>query len=88
MERLGAGLAAWSRRWIPDPYIFTILLTLFTVVLGIVFARQGSSTPIGRSKRIITSTPSRGGPTSTAASPPATLSARSTRVNYKARPWP
>jgi short-chain fatty acids transporter len=39
-EKMGRGLSRWSLRWIPDPYIFTILLTLLTFVLGIFLARQ------------------------------------------------
>ncbi len=37
IQRLGLSCAGWARRWMPDPFIFAILLTVITLVLGLVF---------------------------------------------------
>lgn len=40
LEALGRRLTAWSQRWIPDPFIFALLLSFLTYVMGILIARQ------------------------------------------------
>ncbi|MFW6334454.1 MAG: short-chain fatty acid transporter [Desulfosalsimonas sp.] len=41
LERMGFGISANVEKWMPNPYLFAIILTFITFVLGIVFAEQG-----------------------------------------------
>jgi short-chain fatty acids transporter len=36
IARIGDIFSRWSSRWVPDPFIFALLLTLLTLVLGVV----------------------------------------------------
>ncbi len=36
IARLGDIFSRWSSRWVPDPFIFALLLTLLTLVLGVI----------------------------------------------------
>ena len=38
--RIGAALTRWSMKYMPDPSIFAVVLTLIALVLGIVVAKQ------------------------------------------------
>ena len=40
IARVGASLTRWSMKYMPDPSIFAVVLTLIAFVLGIVVARQ------------------------------------------------
>ncbi len=40
IQRLGQGCAGWARKWMPEPFIFAILLTILTLVLGLVFTKS------------------------------------------------
>jgi short-chain fatty acids transporter len=40
---LGDALAAWTRRWVPDPFIFAILLTALAFGLASLFGKEGFS---------------------------------------------
>lgn len=41
LQRLGRSLSRWSARYMPDPFIFALVLTFITYLLGILIARQG-----------------------------------------------
>lgn len=43
VRRLGDALAAWTRRWVPDPFIFAILLTALAFLLAVLFGKEGFS---------------------------------------------
>jgi len=34
IQKLGAKISEWSRKWMPDPFIFAVLLTLLTFILA------------------------------------------------------
>ncbi len=40
LRRLGSVLSRWSARYMPDPFIFALILTFITYVLGMIIARQ------------------------------------------------
>jgi short-chain fatty acids transporter len=40
LRRLGDVLNSWSRKYVPDPYVFAILLTILTFILGIFVAKN------------------------------------------------
>jgi short-chain fatty acids transporter len=40
IQRLGQRCAEWARRWMPEPFIFAILLTILTLVLGLIFTKS------------------------------------------------
>lgn len=39
LERLGHVLSGWARRYVPDPFVLALLLTLLTFVAALVFTR-------------------------------------------------
>lgn len=41
MRRIGEALTEFTRRYMPDPFIFAILLTLLVYVLGLIFTARG-----------------------------------------------
>lgn len=41
MRRIGEALTEFTRRYMPDPFIFAILLTLLVYVLGLIFTPRG-----------------------------------------------
>ncbi len=41
IERMGASLSRWAQKYMPDPMIFAILLTILTYVLGLIFTDSG-----------------------------------------------
>ncbi|RMG59804.1 MAG: short-chain fatty acid transporter [Deltaproteobacteria bacterium] len=41
MKRMGDYFSDWARKYMPDPFIFAILLTFLTFILGIVFTPNG-----------------------------------------------
>ncbi len=41
MRRIGEGLTEFTRRYMPDPFIFAIVLTLLVYVLGLIFTGRG-----------------------------------------------
>ena len=41
LQRLGTILARWSGKTMPDSFVFALILTLVTYILGIVVARNG-----------------------------------------------
>ena len=41
MRRVGNALATFSTRWVPDAFVFAILLTLLVYVLGLIFTDHG-----------------------------------------------
>ena len=41
MRRIGESLTEMTRRYMPDPFIFAILLTLCVYVLGLIFTARG-----------------------------------------------
>lgn len=41
LRRLGSLLSRWSEKYMPDPFIFALVLTFITYLLGIFIARQG-----------------------------------------------
>lgn len=43
VRRLGDVLAAWTRRWVPDPFIFAVLLTALAFLLAVLFGKEGFS---------------------------------------------
>ncbi|MER3413788.1 MAG: hypothetical protein C4341_06035 [Armatimonadota bacterium] len=43
VRRLGDVLAAWTRRWVPDPFIFVILLTVVACGMAPLFGKAGFS---------------------------------------------
>ena len=38
--RIGASLTRWSMKYMPDPSIFAVVLTLIALILGILVAKQ------------------------------------------------
>ncbi|MGC9068993.1 MAG: TIGR00366 family protein, partial [Thermoprotei archaeon] len=40
LSNIALRLTKWTTKWIPDSFIFAIILTLIALVLGIVFARE------------------------------------------------
>lgn len=41
MRRIGDGLASFSTRWVPDAFVFAVLLTFCVYALGLVFTDHG-----------------------------------------------
>ncbi len=41
-DRMGQGLANWSLKWIPSPYIFTVILTLIVFIAGVTAAGESA----------------------------------------------
>jgi short-chain fatty acids transporter len=41
MQRLGNWFAEFSRRWVPDAFVFAVLLTFAVYVLALVFGDHG-----------------------------------------------
>jgi len=41
LKQLGKSLANWSHRYIPDPFLFAIILTFITYLLGVFVAHNG-----------------------------------------------
>lgn len=48
IERIGERSARLARRWIPDPFIFAILLTILTALLAVCFAPDVDRHVLGR----------------------------------------
>jgi short-chain fatty acids transporter len=50
IARLGSALNRWSRRWVPDPFVLALFLTLVVMLLGLwraaVEPRSGASGPL------------------------------------------
>ncbi|MDL5361435.1 short-chain fatty acid transporter [Halalkalicoccus sp. NIPERK01] len=42
LQRLGQGVADWSERWVPSPFIFAIVLTLIAYAAAIVLTPDGA----------------------------------------------
>ena len=40
IKRMGNYFAGWAKKYIPDPFIFAILLTILTFILGIIFTKS------------------------------------------------
>ncbi len=41
LEKMGYSISSNVEKWMPNPYLFAIILTFITFLLGIVFAQQG-----------------------------------------------
>ncbi|SFN07837.1 short-chain fatty acid transporter [Thermodesulforhabdus norvegica] len=41
LERMGDSLCRWAQKYMPDPMIFAILLTILTYVMGLIFTDSG-----------------------------------------------
>ncbi|WP_122090281.1 short-chain fatty acid transporter [Halalkalicoccus subterraneus] len=42
LQRFGQGVANWSERWVPSPFIFAIVLTLIAYAAAVVFTADGA----------------------------------------------
>ena len=47
MQKLGVSLSRWAEKYIPDPFIFALILTLLTMVLSALFTRHSALSIIG-----------------------------------------
>ena len=43
---LGKAMSRWSTRFVPDPFVLVLLLTLITLVLGVFFGQNLSTLPM------------------------------------------
>lgn len=41
IRRMGEYFSDWARKYMPDPFLFAVLLTFFTFILGIIFTDSG-----------------------------------------------
>jgi len=41
IRKIGARISKWSMKWMPDPFIFAILLTILTFALAFIFTDKG-----------------------------------------------
>ncbi|MEF8824930.1 MAG: TIGR00366 family protein [Halapricum sp.] len=42
IQRIGQGVANWSEKWVPSPFLFAILLTMIAYVAAILFTSDGA----------------------------------------------
>ncbi len=47
MQKLGASLSHWAEKFIPDPFIFALMLTLLTMILSAFFTHHSAFSIIG-----------------------------------------
>ncbi len=41
IQALGSSLDRWAKRWVPDPFVFAVILTALTGILGIILTGSG-----------------------------------------------
>ncbi len=41
IRRMGEYFSEWARKYMPDPFLFAILLTFLTLILGVIFTKNG-----------------------------------------------
>jgi short-chain fatty acids transporter len=41
LERLGYRMARWAQRWVPDPFVLALLLTIITIIGAVLFGKPG-----------------------------------------------
>ncbi|MCL6623485.1 MAG: TIGR00366 family protein [Fimbriimonadales bacterium] len=41
LERLGYGMARWAQRWVPDPFVLALALTIITILCAISLGKPG-----------------------------------------------
>lgn len=47
IRRLGQTFVGWAHRFMPDPFVFALLLTFLTLLLGVLFTPHGLSAMLG-----------------------------------------
>ncbi len=48
IRALGEGLSRWSQRWVPDPFVLALLLTLVTLALAVAVTGEGPLEAVGQ----------------------------------------